>query len=871
MSSALSADQCNYAPFLDRKGKLEICHYGATKLKAKRGCGTPSYSYILAKVTPAECQVHVAETVINGQPDFVAVGDKNCSGNGCLPMNAPCDATVPCCDGLTCDGGTCVDVDACENNPCGANEDCVDLPWPEGDDADGRVCECALGFVREQPVDDDDHDGDHDDGDHDDGDHDDGDHDDGDHDDGDHHGDGDDDHWDYGWGDDSHGDRDDSDSHHRCRYGHGEDEHHSGGAGACVDVDECATASAGCQSTCTNTPGSYVCSCPAGSVLNSDGHSCDQCPAGTFDNGTGVCASCEPGTYQDEAGQTACESCNEDDDDVCTDDSCDPIEGASHTNNTAPCDDATVCNGREVCGGGTCNPGTELIVEDDNVCTDDSCDPIAGVIHMNNTAPCDDMTVCNGREVCGGGTCNPGTELIVEDGNVCTDDSCDPVAGVIHLNNTAPCDDMTVCNGREVCGGGTCNPGTELIVEDGNVCTDDSCDPTEGVIHTNNTAPCDDATVCNGREVCGGGSCNAGTQLVVSDGNVCTDDSCDPTEGVIHTNNTAPCDDATVCNGREVCGGGSCNAGTQLVVNDNNACTNDSCHPSTGVVHVYVSIDDGDTCTTDSCDPTTGVIDHTNTCITCPIGTVVLAEECASLCDPDVLPYIATSSADTVSYCAALTSTSGADNVTDCPNNEMRYDGGGNGDTVRGGNLNDIICGASGNDFLYGDEGDDWLFGQSDTDQLHGGDGNDWLFGGNPSSSQLIWGDAGDDVIFTEGAGKADGGAGADIIALNATGESLGSAVLVFNFVLGVDHLGVAGTLTCGGWAQTFSGSSGCRSVSGCGSPMVNSNVTAGTGCPLRFRVGGSDWYNVTLCGNYSDAQIQAQLANGGAGLCTEL
>ena len=37
----------------------------------------------------------------------IAVGDPQCQGGGCLPEIAPCDATLPCCDGLQCTNGVC--------------------------------------------------------------------------------------------------------------------------------------------------------------------------------------------------------------------------------------------------------------------------------------------------------------------------------------------------------------------------------------------------------------------------------------------------------------------------------------------------------------------------------------------------------------------------------------------------------------------------------------------------------------------------------------------------------------------------------------------------------------------------------------------
>ena len=42
-----------------------------------------------------------------------------------------------------------------------------------------------------------------------------------------------------------------------------------------IDVDECSTSNSGCVQICTNTVGSYICSCYRGYVLGSDGHTCN--------------------------------------------------------------------------------------------------------------------------------------------------------------------------------------------------------------------------------------------------------------------------------------------------------------------------------------------------------------------------------------------------------------------------------------------------------------------------------------------------------------------------------------------------------------------------------------------------------------------
>ena len=41
-----------------------------------------------------------------------------------------------------------------------------------------------------------------------------------------------------------------------------------------TDIDECLTENAGCGQICTNTMGSFVCSCNQGFTLSSDGRNC---------------------------------------------------------------------------------------------------------------------------------------------------------------------------------------------------------------------------------------------------------------------------------------------------------------------------------------------------------------------------------------------------------------------------------------------------------------------------------------------------------------------------------------------------------------------------------------------------------------------
>ena len=138
--------------------------------------------------------------------------------------------------------------------------------------------------------------------------------------------------------------------------------------------------------------------------------------------------------------------------------------------------------------------------DDANPCTDDVCTAGTCVNTNDDTNSCDDADVCNGSESCLAGVCQAGTPLTCDDGNLCTDDSCDPALGCQAVNDdTNICSDGDVCNGLESCSAGTCVSGTPLVCNDGNSCTDDSCDSELGCQVTNNDAnSCDDSDVCNG-------------------------------------------------------------------------------------------------------------------------------------------------------------------------------------------------------------------------------------------------------------------------------------------------------------------------------------------------------------------------------------
>src|SRR5881398_276998 len=140
--------------------------------------------------------------------------------------------------------------------------------------------------------------------------------------------------------------------------------------------------------------------------------------------------------------------------------------------------------------------------------------------------------------VCGNGFLDPGEQC--DDGNTVAGDCCSPTcqfepAGQACPSAT-PCLAATTCDGAGVCGGGT---------------------PTLAV--------CNDGNACTTADTCAGGVCVGGSAPNCSDGNVCTDDACDPATGCVNTPNTAACTDGNACTTADTCAGGVCVGGPPLV------------------------------------------------------------------------------------------------------------------------------------------------------------------------------------------------------------------------------------------------------------------------------------------------------------------
>ena len=144
-----------------------------------------------------------------------------------------------------------------------------------------------------------------------------------------------------------------------------------------------------------------------------------------------------------------------------------------------------------------------------------------------------------------------GTSAVVcDDGNACTDDSCDFVLGCQHTPTN--CDDSNACTVD------SCDPDAgcqnePVDCDDGNPCTDNSCDTTFGCQTVNNTADC--VTEDGEEGTCAAGACVANCPPgQTTCGDMCTDTSVDLA-------NCGACGNACttdVDNSTAVCSGGAC-------------------------------------------------------------------------------------------------------------------------------------------------------------------------------------------------------------------------------------------------------------------------------------------------------------------------
>ena len=313
--------------------------------------------------------------------------------------------------------------------------------------------------------------------------------------------------------------------------------------------------------------------CNDGKECTNDG--CDPAIGCTWTYNTATCDDGNKCTTGDKCSGGSCLgggniSC--DDNNACTYDSCNAATGCDHSKlNLTPCNDNNACTEQDSCTNGQCTGGTSKDCTDGDDCTDESCDPTQGCLIKFNTAACEDGLKCTVGDKCQAGACTAGPVKSCNDDNACTDDSCNPATGQCQtVNNSANCDDGNACTVGDVCSEGTCagsgNPACCLSnndCDDGLPCTTDSCNTQTGFC-THSPAsgtPCNaDNDGCTAGDFCSAGNCVAGDPVDCSSAaDTCNTAACTGTGissflcGKTPKSVGTPCNDGKFCTTGDAC------------------------------------------------------------------------------------------------------------------------------------------------------------------------------------------------------------------------------------------------------------------------------------------------------------------------------
>ncbi len=202
------------------------------------------------------------------------------------------------------------------------------------------------------------------------------------------------------------------------------------------------------------------------------------------------------------------------------------------------------------------------------------------------------ITVNTPPATCGNGTIDAGEQC---DGGACCTSGCQFANAVTVCRGVAG-----ACDVAETCSGTSATCPADVLRPSGFVCraSAGACDVAESCSGSSAACPangfvangtsCADTNLCNGAETCQAGACTAGTALVCNDNNICTDDTCNPATGCVFTNNTAPCSDGIACTA-DVCGGGTCTSTPACAPGETCNLVTGACDPPVGGFTIWPS------------------------------------------------------------------------------------------------------------------------------------------------------------------------------------------------------------------------------------------------------------------------------------------
>ncbi len=326
-----------------------------------------------------------------------------------------------------------------------------------------------------------------------------------------------------------------------------------------------------------------------------------------------------------------------DDDNGCTQDIC--VEGICQNSklpDNVPCSDGDLCTLDDKCLDGECKGEPKDCSDHDGTCLLGICDKETGAcesLPAQDGVSCDDGLKCTVEDACFEGQCRGQVRDCSDDDDVCTEDSCDEQHGCTHVlvprpGMEGPAGHANCSNGQDDdCDGRTdlddsncksCNQDSDC--DDDNECTQDSCSDNQCKNTPISDAFCHDGLYCNGDDTCLNGACqvHSGDPCAnsASDGDPDCSESCDEETDscVAHDPDGSPCDDGLFCTDNDQCKSGQC-TGVEHDCSDNDHCTIDTCD------------EDGDQCVNEP-DPDPGTEG--------PIGDASCFNEMDDDCDGDI-------------------------------------------------------------------------------------------------------------------------------------------------------------------------------------------------------------------------------------------
>jgi hypothetical protein len=370
----------------------------------------------------------------------------------------------------------------------------------------------------------------------------------------------------------------------------------TGGVSAvCDDLNPCTDDTCDSGSGCVFVPNQSACE-DGDLCTGPDGCASGECVVGgpvTCDDGTDCTFdSCSP-----ESGcvftpdHSLCEDSN-----ICTDDVCESVTGCAFPTNELACEDGNLCTGPDVCSEGSCAAGPAVSCDDGNSCTNDSCSAEIGCLTEDNQVVCDDDNLCTDGDLCANGICAGAKAVICDDSNPCTGDTCVPATGCQFEPKEGICYDGDFCTAPDFCADSICTAGPEVICEDYNPCTSNSCQPETGCVYAPVQASCDDEDLCTEEDLCDEGECVAGAMVDCDDDDPCTDDMCNPAIGCVSEPVAGCCNSSNQCETGEICLELECQSAQCRACEEDTDCGNGSFCTALGSGDFCLLPCDGDLC-----------------------------------------------------------------------------------------------------------------------------------------------------------------------------------------------------------------------------------------------------------------------------------